>query len=329
MTGVVFVDGQKTIETLVKGMRKFFKDAGKRNAVVGISGGVDSATVCALLCKALGPKKVFAYHLPAGDVSHLADAAAVAEKFGCNFEIADISGALEAMSKTASPKDQIGKGNMASRLRMVFLYAKARDLGAVVAGTSNKSEIMLGYFTKFGDGGVDFEPIGDLFKAQVYALARQLGVPKSVIDKPPTAGLWPGQTDESELGAPYAQIDRVLAAIAEGAGTKTREQPRAKAYSERGSEIYVEPAGSTIRKECPCDCAENPRNRGFIVGITETPRVAPSNFGSLLARLKSRGFSDPRLFIEKKFGKKTVQLIMQRMAKNRHKLELPESISLK
>ncbi len=244
----------KTIQTIVSGTKKFVEKTGRKNAVVGLSGGVDSATVCALLCKALGPKRVFAFHLPAGDVSHLADAAAVAEKFACNFEVADLSAALQQFSKTACPKDREGRGNIASRLRMVFLYAKSRDLNAVVAGTSNKSEIMLGYFTKFGDGGVDFEPIGALFKAQVYEVAKALGVPKSVLEKPPTAGLWPGQTDESELGASYAKIDRVLEEIEAGTG--------------KGA-------------------------------------------------------------LEKKFGKKTVQLVMKRMAKNGHKLELPESISLK
>ncbi len=212
------------LEKLAFGTKAFFKAAGRKNAVVGLSGGVDSALVCAIACKALGAKNVFAYHLPAGDFSHLADATAVAEKFGANFELADLANALDCVAKISKPNDVFGRGNIASRLRMAFLYSKARDLNGLVLGTSNKSELMLGYFTKFGDGGVDFEPIGNLFKTQVYLLAKETGVPNAVIDKPPTAGLWPGQTDESELGAPYAKIDLVLDAIENGEEQKDLEK---------------------------------------------------------------------------------------------------------
>lgn len=202
--------GSPETASLVLRIKTFFKNAKHKRAVLGLSGGVDSAVVCALLSRALGSKNVFAYHLPAGDFAHLADAITVAEKFEVNFEAADLSGAKECMAKASAPKLPKTLGNISSRLRMAFLYAKANDLNALVAGTGNKSELDLGYFTKYGDGGCDVEPIGGLYKTQVYMLAKELGVPKEVIEKAPTAGLWAGQTDESELGAPYSVIDLVL-----------------------------------------------------------------------------------------------------------------------
>jgi NAD+ synthase len=240
-------DAKRAIAAITKGTRQYAKASGRHACAVGISGGVDSAAVCGILCKALGPKNVFAYHLPAGDFSHLADAGAVAEKFGCNFEVADLTGAVDAVAKISKPADSVGRGNIASRLRMVFLYAKARDLNALAAGTSNKSEITLGYFTKFGDGGVDFEPIGELYKMQVYAIAKELGVPKRIIGKPPTAGLWPGQTDESELGAKYAQIDQALRELGAGKAAKSPIAKKLLARMRKNSHKLCMPPSISIK----------------------------------------------------------------------------------
>ena len=107
--------------------------------------------------------------------------------------------------------------NLKARLRMVTLYYLANDRNYLVAGTGNRSEIMIGYFTKYGDGGVDLEPLGELYKWEVRRLARHVGVPREVVERPPTAGLWPGQTDEAEIGLTYEQLDEALAAIERGA----------------------------------------------------------------------------------------------------------------
>jgi NAD+ synthase len=126
---------------------------------------------------------------------------------------------LEALAVAAPPgPSDLARANIKPRLRMTTLYAFAQTLGYLVAGTGNRSEIQVGYFTKHGDGGVDLEPLGELYKWQVRRLARHLGIPQPVIDRPPTAGLWAGQTDEQEMGITYDDLDRTLAAM-EAPGT--------------------------------------------------------------------------------------------------------------
>jgi NAD+ synthase len=120
--------------------------------------------------------------------------------------------------------------NLKPRLRMTALYYLAQSHNYLVAGTGNLSEIMVGYFTKYGDGGVDFEPLGELYKHEVRALARALGLPESIITRPPTAGLWPGQTDEAELGITYDELDAILAALARGYDSGAPEETVARVW---------------------------------------------------------------------------------------------------
>jgi len=198
-------------DRLVAALKNFFRSAGKKNAVVGLSGGVDSATVCGLLAEALGPKQVFAYYLPVdNDAQDGKDAANVAKQFKANFKTINLKPLVNSACKLLGAKDKVGRGNLSARMRMVVLYQLARKHNALVTGTGNRTELLLGYFTKYGDGGADVLPLGDLYKTQVWAVASVLGVPKEVIAKKPSAGLWRGQTDEGELGMSYGELDLAL-----------------------------------------------------------------------------------------------------------------------
>ncbi len=201
-------------DRLVASLKDYFRSAGKKNAVVGLSGGVDSAVVCGLLAEALGPKQVFAYHLPVdNDKQDEKDAKTVAATFKANFKTVKIKPLVDLACKTLGAKDRVGRGNLSARTRMLSLYQFAREKNALVAGTGNRTEALLGYFTKYGDGGCDLLPIGDLYKTQVWAVASVLGVPNEVIVKKPSAGLWKGQTDEGEIGMSYAEMDLALSGL--------------------------------------------------------------------------------------------------------------------
>lgn len=183
-----------------------------RGAVVGISGGIDSAVVAALCVRALGKKKVLGLLMP--DERPEPEALEVMKWLGIEGRTTPIGKLLKAVQ--ASGPAGLSKewaGNVKARLRMVLLYMEANRNGRLVAGTGNKSELLTGYFTKYGDGGVDILPIGDLYKTQVRRLADALGVPEKVRRLVPTAGLYPGQTDEGELGISYDLLDRVLLGI--------------------------------------------------------------------------------------------------------------------
>lgn len=215
--------------------------SGRKGIVLGMSGGVDSALVARLCVDAVGARRVRALGLPEGKGgADLEDARGYAGELGIAFRVVDIAPLVvpfEAALK-ARKGDRIARGNLRARARMVVWYYVANTEDRVVMGTGNKSELLTGYYTRWGDGGVDFLPIGDLYKTQVWAMARQVGVPKRIVDKTPTAGLWPGQTDEGELGMSYGELDRVLLgielqmepeAIAEKSGVRLSEVRRIEA----------------------------------------------------------------------------------------------------
>lgn len=196
---------------LVDKIKHFFDQSRKKNAVVGISGGIDSALTAWLCAQALGPKHVFTYYLPY--VEHPDDThhtSLFAKSLGVNYEATSIQSVADALMKTSQAVDPVDKGNIMARIRMNFLYSKARQNDALVVGTGNKSELAVGYYTKFGDGGVDVLPIGSLYKTQVWQTAKDVGIPQYFIDKPPSAGLWPDQTDEHELEMTYQELDAIL-----------------------------------------------------------------------------------------------------------------------
>ncbi len=190
--------------------------AGVDGAVIGISGGIDSALATTLTVKALGKDKVLGIHMPESGLTpseDSKDAKTLADWLGIEFKTIDISGIISAFM-AAVPKnesaDRLSMGNLKARIRMSLLYFHANRMNRMVIGTGNKTEILLGYFTKYGDGGVDLEPIGGLYKTEVWELSRRLGVPDPLITKKPSAGLWAGQTDEAELGISYLKVDEVL-----------------------------------------------------------------------------------------------------------------------
>src|SRR6266704_2864534 len=178
---------------------------------------VASALVAKLCADALGPDRVLALALPDGKgAKDLRDAKKWAKTLGITFgvvNIGPIATSFERRLRASASPNPVAQGNMRARTRMAVLYYVANTEERVVMGTGNKSEILTGYFSKWGDGGVDFLPIGDLYKTQVLAMSRHLGVPAEIIQKTPTAGLWPGQTDEGELGVSYADLDRILLGI--------------------------------------------------------------------------------------------------------------------
>lgn len=189
---------------------------GEHNAIIGLSGGVDSAVVASLLALAIPPKRIYGYSLPSQTNAEqdIHDAEALATQLGIHFQIQPIDQIVSTFPNVATATPTI-IGNIKARVRMTLLYQFSNQLNGVVVGTGNKSELQLGYFTKYGDGGVDILPIAHLYKTAVWELAKELQIPASIIEKPPTAGLWNGQTDEAELGISYTQADQILAAIAE------------------------------------------------------------------------------------------------------------------
>jgi len=182
--------------------------------VVGLSGGVDSALAAALAARALGPAHVHALKLPyrTSNPDSLSDAEAVASVFDLVTTTIDISPMVDIYfeSLAEGEVDKVRLGNKMARERMAILFDQAKKLGCLVLGTSNKTEILLGYSTIFGDNASSINPLGDLYKQQVWQLAQHLNVPQEVVDKRPSADLWPGQTDEDELGFDYTSADEVL-----------------------------------------------------------------------------------------------------------------------
>ena len=201
--------------------------AGVSGAVIGISGGIDSALATVLTVKALGKDKVLGIHMPESGLTPAEDskdAKTLADWLGIDFQTIDISGMISAFM-AADPKsesaDRLSMGNLKARIRMSILYLHANQMNRMVIGTGNKTEILLGYFTKYGDGGVDLEPIGGLYKTEVWELSRKLGIPNSLITKPPSAGLWAGQTDEADLGVSYAKVDEILRKLEQNEAQET------------------------------------------------------------------------------------------------------------
>jgi NAD+ synthase len=199
--------------TLQQFLRAHALSGSADGVAVGLSGGIDSALVARLARDALGADHVVGVQLP--DARFPADLRSETEEYARSLGIASRVIPIEpllAPFRTSLPEvaDRVALGNVTARVRMIVLYAVARERRFLVAGTGNKSELLLGYFTKYGDGGVDLLPLGDLYKTQVRALARELRLPSAIQERPPTAGLWEGQTDEEELGISYADVDQIL-----------------------------------------------------------------------------------------------------------------------
>lgn len=193
-------------------IRKEITRSGFTRGVLGLSGGVDSSLVAYLAAAALGPENVLAVRMPyqTSAQSSLDDAQRVIDALGIRHETVEITPMVEPLFEASPGIDATRKGNIMARQRMIVLFDRSMAERALVVGTSNKTEWLLGYTTLYGDSAAAIQPIGDLYKYQVRQLARALGVPQQIIDKAPSADLWPGQTDEGELGFTYDQADQVL-----------------------------------------------------------------------------------------------------------------------
>jgi NAD+ synthase len=203
------------IEKCLYFIENVFKYKNFKKAVVGVSGGLDSAVITALCVKVLGKNNVFGFMLPYGEQHDIADSELICKTYGISSETLDIKTIVDCFPTN---KDAVRLGNIKARVRMTILYDQSARLNALVVGTGNKTELMLGYFTLHGDGACALEPIGHLFKTEVRAIARKLKVPTKIITKAPSAGLWNGQTDEEELGCSYNIIDKILAQYEEFRG---------------------------------------------------------------------------------------------------------------
>lgn len=199
-------------------LQSFIKDTVKKTkskgVVIGLSGGIDSAVVTKLCADALGPENVLNIFMPsrgtpAEDYKTTADLAIL---WGTEYRVVDVQPAVDALAAVllSDAETPLERGNISARCRMAVLYNLAKKRQYLVAGTSNQSEIMMGYFTKFGDGACDMTPLANMYKTEVRQIAAIIGVPQPIIDKPPSAGLWEGQTDESEMGIKYEDLDAIL-----------------------------------------------------------------------------------------------------------------------
>lgn len=191
--------------------------AGATGAVIGLSGGIDSAVVSGLLARAVGKENVLGLIMPCHSIpADIEDAKLTADTWGIESSLIDLSGIYDNFTELLPPGEGLANANIKPRLRMITLYHHANTLNRMVVGTGNRSELLIGYFTKYGDGGVDLLPIASLYKHQVRDLAREIGVPEKIIDRKPSAGLWEGQTDEDEMGISYDVLDATLDAISRG-----------------------------------------------------------------------------------------------------------------
>ena len=210
-------DPDETVDRIVRFLRTHSERIGTRHLVVGMSGGLDSSVTAALCAKALGGKRTLGLCLPEAETRSLRsiqDASEVAEKFGISFKTLDMTSLVQAASSLLRPSKKkdgvVPYGNLKARLRAMILYYYANTSKGLVVGTGDKSEIMLGYFTKHGDGACDIQPIADLYKSSVRDLAIHLGLPRRIFSKPSSPELWPGQIAEDELGLSYNTLDSIL-----------------------------------------------------------------------------------------------------------------------
>jgi len=208
----LLIDLKEVSQKLIEAIQQKVKEAGFNRVVLGLSGGIDSSTNAYMAKIALGKENVWGINMPyrTSSPESARDAQIVANELGINFLSVEITDMIDAYFKNYPDGDPLRRGNKMARERMTILYDHSALFKALVIGSGNKTEILLGYCTLYGDTACAITPLGDLYKTQVRALAKFLGVLESIIQKAPTADLWPGQTDEGELGFSYEEVDKLL-----------------------------------------------------------------------------------------------------------------------
>lgn len=211
------IDADKTLRNISNFIEYSLIESNTQGLVMGLSGGLDSSTAAMISASVVNPEKILALVMPSsstprGDVE---DAVELAQELGIKYKVLDLDPLLvpvENICKGGLNEEHIhlAQANLKARMRMMILYYHANALNRLVVGTGNRTELLVGYFTKYGDGGADILPLGNLYKTDVRHLAIDLGIPASVLEKKPTAGLWPGQTDEEDLGISYGLLDKIL-----------------------------------------------------------------------------------------------------------------------
>ena len=222
------MDSAELVEKLVSWIKEKVSAGGCRGTLLGMSGGIDSALV-AVLCQRAFPRNVLGVLIPChSDPQDMEHALLVAKQFAIPTRTVVLDNIYDTLLQILpevsgdTAVSRLARANLKVRLRMVTLYYLANQLKYMVVGSSNRSELAIGYFTKYGDGGVDLMPLGNLLKWQVRELSSFLGIPKEIVDKPPTAGLWPGQTDEGDFGFSYDDLDRYLTTGQAASAVRTR-----------------------------------------------------------------------------------------------------------
>ena len=206
------LDFSEVTSYLTRRIKEYIEESGKEGGIMGLSGGIDSSVTAILLSKATKNFHILLMPSSSTTKKDMEDAMRIIKMINAEgkYTLINIDNITQELSNLVKTSDKIIVGNIKARVRMILLYAFAQKMNYLVVGTGDKSEIMLGYFTKYGDGGVDILPIGDLYKTQVRMLGKYLGVPEDIVNKPPSPALWEGQTAEGEIGLDYETIDSIL-----------------------------------------------------------------------------------------------------------------------
>ncbi len=262
------IDTRVARRIMVGFVRGQLRQAGFERAVLGLSGGIDSAVVAFLVAEAIGPERLLCVLMPyrTSSAASLEDARSVVERLGCPSRVVDITPIVDGYFATVSAPGELEpsslrRGNFMARARMAVLYDLSAAWRGLVVGTGNKTEVLIGYTTHFGDDACAFDPVGDLYKSQLRQVAVELGVPDRIIAKPPTADLWPGQTDEAEVGVSYAELDRLLYWMVDRRRSTAELVERGfdPAFVERVARMV---AGAEFKRQVPPIAKLGPRTSG-------------------------------------------------------------------
>jgi len=250
---------------MVEFIRAQLRQAGFERALLGLSGGIDSALVAYLVAEAVGPERLLCVLMPyrTSSPDSRADGEEVVRRLGCASEVTDISPMVDAWFEADGRRDasSLRRGNVMARMRMLVLYDRSVTWPGLVVGTGNKTETLIGYTTLFGDSACAFNPVGDLYKSQIRQVAAMVGVPEAIIRKAPSADLWPGQTDESEVGFSYALVDRILFRLVDRRRSidEVVEEGFERASVERLDRLV---AGAEFKRQVPPIAKLGPRTAG-------------------------------------------------------------------